>query len=96
MKNKQSSKQIFLLYATDVFKSTSSQSLIFVGTSQQKSKMKIAKEIEEGNMEYFDSSLPAKTQSTIFKKDWTRETRSFLNSRLVYGYFDYVYDNEEL
>ena len=70
--------------------------LIFIGTSQRKLKMKISKEIEEGNMEYDDSSLSQKEQAKRFRKDWDKETIDVINSRLTYGDFDYTYNNEEI
>ena len=89
-------KQIFYLQSCDEWKSNDSMELLFIGTSQQKLKMKIAKEIEEGNMEYDDNSLSPKQQAKKFKKDWNEETRDVINSRLTYGYFNYTYDNEEM
>lgn len=45
-------KQIFYLQSCDIWKSTDSMRLLFIGTSPQKLMMKISEEIEEGNMEY--------------------------------------------
>ena len=45
-------KQIFYLQSCDIWKSSDSMNLLFIGTSPQKLMMKISKEIEEGNMEY--------------------------------------------
>lgn len=45
-------KQIYYLHSCNEWKEYSSMELLFIGTSQQKLKMKISKEIEEGNMEY--------------------------------------------
>ena len=45
-------KQIYYLHSCNEWKEYSSMRLLFIGTSQQKLKMKISKEIEEGNMEY--------------------------------------------
>ena len=70
--------------------------LLFIGTSQQKLKMKISKEIEEGNMEYYDSKLSQKEQANKFRKDWKTKTMVTINSRLKYGVFDYTYNNEEM
>lgn len=89
-------KQIYYLHSCDEWKSYSSMELLFIGTSQRKLKMKISKEIEEGNMEYYDSKLPQKEQAKRFRKDWETETRDVINSRLTYGIFDYTYDNEEM
>ena len=89
-------KQIFYLQSCNEWKSNDSMELLFIGTSKQKLKMKIAKEIEEGNMEYYDNFLSPKQQAKEFKKDWNKETRNVINSSLTYGYFDYTYDNEEM
>ena len=45
-------KKIYYLHSCNEWKEYSSMRLLFIGTSQQKLKMKISKEIEEGNMEY--------------------------------------------
>lgn len=45
-------QQIYYLHSCNEWKEYSSMRLLFIGTSQQKLKMKISKEIEEGNMEY--------------------------------------------
>ena len=45
-------KRIYYLHSCNEWKEYSSMELLFIGTSQQKLKMKISKEIEEGNMEY--------------------------------------------
>lgn len=89
-------KQIFYLQSCDEWKSYSSMELLFIGTSQRKLKMKISKEIEEGNMEYGNTELSPKEQAKRFRKDWDTETRDIINSQLKYGYFDYTYDNEEM
>ena len=87
---------------TDIFldcnewKEYSSMRLLFIGTSQQKLKMKISKEIEEGNMEYYDGDLSQKEQAKKFRKDWKTETRATINSRITYGDYDYTYNNEEM
>ncbi len=53
-------QQIYYLHSCNEWKEYSSMSLLFIGTSQQKLKMKISKEIEEGNMEYYDGDLSQK------------------------------------
>lgn len=86
--------------------------LLFIGTSQQKLKMKISKEIEEGNMEYkpvttrygyvdgefklVDKENTPKEQAKLFRQDWKTETRAIIKSELKYGDFDYTYNNEEM
>ncbi len=89
-------QQIYYLHSCNEWKEYSSMSLLFIGTSQQKLKMKISKEIEEGNMEHYDGDLSQKEQAKKFRKDWKTETRATINSRLTYGDFDYTYNNEEM
>lgn len=89
-------KQIYYLCSCNEWKEYSSMNLLFIGTSQQKLKMKISKEIEEGNMEYYDSMLSQKEQANKFRKDWKIKTMVTINSRLKYGVFDYTYNNEEM
>ena len=89
-------KQIYYLCSCNEWKEYSSMDLLFIGTSQQKLKMKISKEIEEGNMEYYDSKLSQKEQANKFRKDWKIKTMVTINSRLKYGVFDYTYNNEEM
>ena len=89
-------KQIYYLHSCNEWKEYSSMRLLFIGTSQLKLKMKISKEIEEGNMEYYDGDLSQKEQAKKFRKDWKTETRATINSRLTYGDFDYTYNNEEM
>ena len=92
-------KQIYYLHSCNVWKEYSSMRLLFIGTSQQKLKMKIAKEIEEGNMEYSCSNIEdatPKQQAEQFKKDWKTKTRDVINNSLHYGIYDYTYNNEEM
>lgn len=42
--------------------------LLFIGTSQQKLKMKISKEIEEGNMEYYDGDLSKRASQKVSQR----------------------------
>lgn len=90
------SQQIYYLHSCNEWKEYSSMRLLFIGTSQKKLKMKISKEIEEGNMEYDDNSLSPKEQAKRFRKDWETERRDVINSRLTYGDFNYTYNNEEM
>lgn len=61
-------KQIYYLHSCNEWKEYSSMELLFIGTSQQKLKMKISKEIEEGNMEYYDGDLSQKSKPKSFAK----------------------------
>lgn len=105
-------KQIYYLHSCNEWKEYSSMRLLFIGTSQQKLKMKISKEIEEGNMEYkpvttrydyadgefklVDKENTQKEQAKLFRQDWKTETRDTIKSELKYGDFDYTYNNEEM
>lgn len=89
-------KQIYYLHSCNEWKEYSSMRLLFIGTSQQKLKMKISKEIEEGNMEYNDNSLSQKEQAKRFRKDWETKARGIIDSNLKYGMFGYTYNNEEM
>ena len=44
-------------------------------------------------MEYYNPEMKPKEQARRFKKDWKTETRETINSRLIYGWYDYTYDN---
>lgn len=91
-------KKIYYLHSCNEWKEYSSMRLLFIGTSEQKLKMKIAKEIEEENMEYDGAQKGAtpKQQAKQFKKDWETKDRRTINSLLNYGVYDYTYDNEEM
>lgn len=90
-------KQIFLVYSCDEWKSTDSQRVIFVSTSQRKVKAFIRKCIENGTMTYDTGDTPSPKQAgKRFAEDWKNKTRYDINSILGYGLYDYVQDGEEL
>lgn len=105
-------KQIYYLHSCNEWKEYSSMSLLFIGTSQQKLKMKISKEIEEGNMEYkpvttrydyvdgefklVDKENTPKEQAKLFRRDWEIRPLNEIDSELKYGDINYTYDNEEI
>lgn len=105
-------QKIYYLHSCNEWKEYSSMELLFIGTSQQKLKMKISKEIEEGNMEYkpvttrYDyvdgkfklvhKENTPKEQAKLFRQDWETETKDIIESELKYGDFDYTYNNEEM
>lgn len=102
----------FAKFSCNEWKEYSSMRLLFIGTSQQKLKMKISKEIEEGNMEYKpvttyqdwdgeriiwkEKENTPKQQAKLFREDWETESRDSIRSELKYGDFDYTYNNEEI
>lgn len=87
-------KQIFLLFACDIWGGNSS--LICASTSIQKFKKAIVNEIKQGNMSYDngEEDLSINEQVQMFNKDWKNETRGIINNRLRYGYYDYTYNGE--
>lgn len=105
-------KQIYYLQSCDEYKQYSSMRLLFIGTSKQKLKMRISKEIENGNMEYkpvsqtrdFEKPEPSwkthentpKQQAKLFRKDFDTILPYFVDSELKYGTFDVVDDNSDI
>ena len=105
-------QQIYYLHSCNEWKEYSSMRLLLIGTSQQKLKMKISKEIEEGNMEYKpvtayqdwngehliwkDKENTPKQQAKLFRDDWETKSRDSIRSELKYGDFSYTYNNEEM
>lgn len=93
-------KQIYYVMSCDEWASTDSMRLVFIGTSKQKMKMFISKEIENGNMEYkFDCDAEPNRKerermAKEFRKDFEVLDRWDLNNYLNYGTFDYCYDND--
>ena len=92
-----SNQQIFYFCACDYMKSRKSMHVIFMGTSARKLKAKVKKEILDGNMEYGDPNDSRQTQAKRFVEDFDfHETRSRINDKLHYGYYNYTYNNEEM
>ena len=105
-------KQIYYLQSCDEWKQTSSMRLLFIGTSKQKLKMRISKEIEDGNMEYKPKSSERiynnkthiyeekentpKQQAKLFRKDFDNMLPYFVDAELKYGTFDVVEDNSDI
>lgn len=95
--DKPTNRIIYLAYACDEWKSTSSEKLLMATTSARKLKSFVAKKIEAGDMEYrTDICSAPKKQATQFRKDFDVLTRRELNTHLQYGYFDYTKDGEEI
>lgn len=61
-------KQIYYLHSCNEWKEYSSMELLFIGTSQQKLKMKISKEIEEGNMEYYEATYLKRASQKVSQR----------------------------
>ena len=87
--------QIFYVQSCGIYPYDSSN-IIWIGTSQRKLKMFVSKEIENGNMHYYDDELPAKKQAELFRHDWEDCLRRDINNHLMYGYISYVENNEEV
>lgn len=89
------SKQIFLLYSCDEWKTKDSLRLVCASTSANKIKKAIITSIKNNEMEYTDGNELSLTKSVIlFKKDWESALRDIINDRLKYGFTEYVYDGE--
>lgn len=92
-----SKRQIYLVYSCDEWKSNSSMGLLMATTSVRRLKAFIAKEIANGNMDYSNGITETpKRMSAKFEKDFDIIPRERINDSLVYGYFDYCYDGEEI
>ena len=89
-------KQIFYVMHCDEWRSHDSERLVWVGSSAQKTKMFISREIEEQNMQYGDWYTTPKKQALQFRKDWKDKPRDYINNNLSGGFYDYVHDNEEV
>lgn len=87
-------KQIFLLYSCDDWKMNSSYALVCASTSALKIKRAIIREIQDGNMEYDCLLEDVKSMVEEFKRDWDVKVRADINSKLKFGFLDYVYDGE--
>lgn len=91
-----SKKQIFLLYGCNECKDSGSMRLIFATTSKTKIKSMIAKQIKNDYMSYYYDELSTNKQLKLFKEDWENGTRADINNKLIYGYYDYTNDGEEI
>lgn len=87
-------KQIFILFRCDEWEGTDSMRFCGATTSPTRLKSMIVSEIKEGNMIYGSEEDSVSTQIKNFKADFKKETRTIINGRLKYGYYDYVYDGE--
>lgn len=94
-KNK-TQKQIYLLFTCDEWCTKSTQNLIMATTSKTTLKLKIAELIELGDFEYNNPEWDRKRQSSSFKKDFDKGSRTDINSLLKYGFIDYCYDGEQI
>lgn len=85
-------KQIYLVYSCDADKSQ--ERLVLATTSAKRVRDFIVASIRSGDMRYVDSDRISAEK--MFFRDWNKAPRGVINSRLQYGYFDYVYDGVEI
>lgn len=92
-----SKKQIYLVFSCDIFRTHTSERLIMATTSVRKLKSFLAKEIENGNIDYHNG-IPEtpKRMAAKFRKEFDILTREEIDNRLVYAHIDYCYDGEEI
>ena len=95
MKNR---KQIFLLYSCNAWKNRHSMKLLTVTTSPTRLRRFIENEIMNGNMRYADNGETYSEKKAVqqFRAEWKAITRDEINGQLDKGFFDYVYDGEEI
>lgn len=92
-----SKKQIYLVFSCDDHKTHDSERLIMATTSVRKMKSFLAKEIENGDIDYSNGITETpKRMAAKFRKEFDVLTRREINDRLVYAYIDYCYDGEEI
>lgn len=92
-----SKKPIFIVSACDAWQSKDSVRLMLVTTSVRRLKSFIAKQIEDEVFEYGgDDRFSSKKQSAMFRKAFETEDRRTINDRMRFGFYDYVYDGEEI
>ena len=92
------SKQIFLVYSCNEWRNKP-MPLLMATESARKVKMFISKLIENEEAEYdfgHGTEFASKRQAKEFRKDFETLRRDELNNRLIYVFFDYVHDGEEL
>ena len=90
-----SQKQIFILFSCDEWKSKDDMRVICATTSANKIKNAIITKLKHDEIAYNeDEDLNVNNQINMFKKDWKDKTREFINDRLKFAFYDYVYDGE--
>ena len=89
-------KQIFIIFACDEWRSRGSSSLLMVTSSVRKLRSFLVKKISAGDFIYRDADLPISKQVKSFKYDFDHMDNTYINNNLLYGYYDYTYDGEEM
>lgn len=89
---------IFLAYACDEWKSTSSMRLQMASLSNLKIRQLIEGKIEAQDMQYGDDieNMTPSEQAQAFHKDWKTKPRKDINDFLLYGFLDITHSGEEL
>ena len=92
--------QIYYIQSCNIWKTTDSIRLIFIGTSKQKIKKFIENEILNQNMTYDDDQLTAKQQCKLFRNDWNSIRNEYdlktINAKLTYGMINHTENNSEI
>ena len=91
-----SKKQIFVIFACDEHKSRHSMSLLMATTSVRKLRSFLAKKIAVDDFVYIDEGLDKAEQVKRFKQDFDNNNRTYINNNLLYGFYDYTHDGEEM
>ena len=86
--------QIFLIYSCDEWCSTDSLRLICATTSPSVVRNVIVNEIENDGMYYDSSELTREEMIEMFKEDWDKKDRGYINGKLSFGYYDYTMDGD--
>lgn len=87
-------QQIFYLCSCNEYKEYSSMIPILMTTDEEVLWETIRKEIRQGNMEYDGKDIDEMVDN--FDEDWETSNRGDINSKLVYGYYDYTEDGTEM
>ena len=89
-------RQIFIIFVCDEWKSRDSSSLLMVTSCVRKLRSFLVKKIKAGDFIYGDTDLPVSKQVKSFKYDFDHMDNDHINGNLLYGYYDYTYDGEEM
>ena len=93
MENKQA---IWYVMFCDEWRSNNSCRLQMLTTDSWKIRDFLYKAIQNEDVEYYDTDMTPKEQAEQFLEDWDKERRDVINNNLVYAYYDYSYDGDEM
>lgn len=91
-----SKKQIFVIFACDEHKSRHSMSLLMATTSVRKLRSFLANKIAADDFVYINDDMDKKEQVKRFKYDFDNNNCTYINNNLIYGFYDYTHDGEEM